>query len=506
MHELLTPADMGSADRLTIAKGVNGATLMERAGGAVAKAAMAFKPDSTLLLCGPGNNGGDGYVAARMLAGRGIAVTVAASRAQKPESGDAFLAAKAWQGPVVSLENIDFSGFDLVIDGLFGAGLARPVAGDFAEVIARLNQSGKPVLAIDIPSGVDGASGLVMGITVRADRTVTFFRAKPGHYLYPGRRLCGELIIADIGISAAVIADIKTPYFKNHPDLWMKDWPDHPLASHKYHRGHVLVLSGGVEQGGAARLAAQAALRGGAGLVTVASPSDALPSHAAALQAIMVRHCDTLADWCALLGDHRRNVLVIGPGLGLHLQDNEHIRLMIAEGVRAKRALVLDAGALTAFAGDVEGLQSCLALNDTEPTPCVITPHDGEFARLFSQHSRILEMPSKAERALAAARFLNCVVVLKGADTVVASPDGLMRINGNAPAWLGTAGSGDVLAGLVAAFMAQAVPPREAAAMAVYAHGLAGQRGGRYLVADDLPQLLQPCLQELAAYSCEKTR
>ena len=505
MHELLTPAAMGRADSLTISGGVRGSLLMERAGRAVSEAAMAFKPASVLVLCGPGNNGGDGYVAARILDGRGIAVTVAASQARKPERGDAALAAQAWDKPVFSLENIMFSNFDLVIDGLFGAGLARPVTDDFAQVIRQLNQSGKPVLAIDIPSGVDGASGSVLGEAVRADRSVTFFRAKPGHYLYPARALCGDVIIADIGINESVLDDIKTDYYRNHPDLWRKDWPDHPQVSHKYQRGHVLVLSGGVEQGGAARLAAQAALRGGAGLVTIASPRDALSAHAAAVQAIMVRRCDTLEEWGALLGDQRRNVLVIGPGLGLHPEDNEQIRLMIAEGVRAKRSLVLDAGALTTFAGAADALRACLGGNGTEPNPCVITPHDGEFSRLFSQQTAIVQTLSKAERALAAACFLNCVVVLKGADTVIASPDGLVRINDNAPAWLGTAGSGDVLAGLVAAFMAQAVAPRDAAAMAVYAHGLAGQRGGRYLVADDLPQLLHPCLQELAAYPREKT-
>ena len=499
MHELLTPAMMGRADALTIKGGLRGSVLMERAGHAVADAAMAFKPVSVLVLCGPGNNGGDGYVAARVLDGRGMAVTVSALRARKPQSGDAALAAQAWVKPVFPLENIVFSDFDLVIDGLFGAGLSRPLVDDYAHAIQRLNQSGKPVLAIDTPSGVDGASGAVLGEAVRAVSSVTFFRAKPGHYLYPARDLCGEILVADIGITDAVLEDIRTPYFRNDPTLWLKDWPDHARASHKYHRGHVLVLSGGVEQGGAARLAALAALRGGAGLVTLASPTDALTAHAAALNAVMVRQCETIEAWLGLLEDRRRNVVVIGPGMGLHAGEDETIRLMIAEGVRARKALVLDAGALTAFSGQADAFKLCLSPDGAAPPPCVVTPHEGEFARLFSEHPDILSHASKAERALAAAIFLNCVVVLKGADTVIASPDGLIRINTNAPPWLGTAGSGDVLAGLVAAFMAQAVSPREAAAMAVFAHGLAGQRGGRYLVADDLPKLLQSCLQELSA-------
>ena len=503
MHELLTPAAMAQADSLTIANGLRGSVLMERAGRVVADAALAAKPQSVLVLCGPGNNGGDGYVAARLLAGRGIAVCVATSNAVKALSGDAALAAQAWDQPVLGFDDVDFTSFDLVIDALFGAGLARPITDDYAQVIDRLNQSGRPVLAVDVPSGVDGLSGQVLGVSVRADYCVTFFRAKPAHYLYPGRALCGSLTIADIGIEDAVLSQIQTPYYRNHPDLWVHYWPDHPVTAHKYHRSHVLVCSGGVEQGGAARLAARAALRGGAGLVTIASPSDALTSHAAALEAIMVRRCDDVQDWCDLLADHRRHVLVIGPGLGLHPKETETIRQMIAEGVRAKRALVLDAGALTAYEGAADLLKLALARNGLTDNPCVITPHEGEFARLFSQQSTILDKPSKAERALAAAHYLNCVVLLKGADTVIASPDGLMRINDNAPAWLGTAGSGDVLAGLVAAFLAQSVPARDAAAMAVYVHGLAGQRGGRYLIADDLEALLQPCLQELAGLKAQ---
>ena len=498
MHELLTPAAMAQADSLTIAKGLRGSVLMERAGRAVADAALATKPQSVLVLCGPGNNGGDGYVAARLLAGRGLAVRVATSKSVKALSGDAALAAQAWDQPVVSFDDLDFSSCDLVIDALFGAGLTRPITDDYAQVIDRLNQSGRPVLAVDVPSGVDGRSGQVLGPAVRAEYCVTFFRAKPAHYLYPGRALCGSLTMADIGIEDAVLSQIQTPFYRNHPDLWMHNWPDYPATAHKYHRSHVLVCSGGVEQGGAARLAARAALRGGAGLVTIASPTDALASHAAAVQAIMVRRCDGIKDWCQLLADHRRHVLVIGPGLGLFPEETETIRQMIAEGVRAKRALVLDAGALTAYAGAADLLKAELAGNGLRDAPCVITPHEGEFSRLFSQQDDILHPPSKAERALAAARYLDCVVVLKGADTVIASPDGLMRINDNAPAWLATAGTGDVLAGLVAAFLAQAVPACDAAAMAVYVHGLAGQRGGRYLVADDLEALLQPCLQELA--------
>jgi hydroxyethylthiazole kinase-like uncharacterized protein yjeF len=496
MDELLTPRAMGQADQLTISTGLPGSVLMERAGSAVAEAALAFGSKTVLVLCGPGNNGGDGYVAARCLDGRGLKVSIAALGGQRPQTGDAALAAQSWSKAVHSFEAIDFSACDLVIDALFGAGLARPVTGDYAQVIRRLNAANKPVLAVDVPSGVDGLTGRIRGEAVKADRTISFFRFKPGHYLYPGRALCGVLSLAQIGISEDVLSVIKSPYARNHPALWYRSWPDPAADSHKYHRGHVLVLSGGIEQSGAARLSALAALRGGAGLVTLASPSDALTAHAAAVQAIMVRRCDNIEDWQALLSDTRRTVLVIGPGLGLHAREQPIIRAMIAEGVRAGRKLVLDAGALSAFDEEAANLKACLK----EASQCVITPHEGEFARLFKGQDACLAPDSKAERALAAAQFLGCVVVLKGADTVIASPEGSLWINDNAPPWLGTAGSGDVLAGLVGAFLAQNVPPREASAMAVYAHGLAGQRGGRYLTADDLPALLQPCLQELAAF------
>ena len=505
MYELLTPHEMGEADRLTIGGGVPGPVLMERAGRAVAEAARGLGPKSVLVLCGPGNNGGDGYVAARCLAGWGLDVCVAALNGEKPRHGDAALAAAAWDKPVLDFAALDISAFDLVIDALFGAGLARPLADGYADVIERVNKAGRPVIAVDVPSGVDGLSGALRGVAVRADQTVTFFRFKPGHFLYPGRGLCGALTLVQIGIDAAVLDAIKPHYFKNHPALWHRLWPVADAQSNKFHRGHVLVVSGGVEQGGAARLAASAALRGGAGLVTLASPSDALSAHAASLQAVMVRRCDSLADWQDLLSDTRRNVLVIGPGLGLRPQEKPHIRAMIAEGVKARRSLVLDAGALSAFDGEADALRACLreefvASPKIPHPPCVLTPHEGEFARLFKNNSAICGSENKAERALSAARSLDCVVVLKGADTVIASPDGRIFINDNAPPWLGTAGSGDVLAGLVAAFLGQNVPPAESAAMAVYAHGLAGQQGGRYLTADDLPQLLQSALQELAAF------
>ncbi len=497
MYELLTPAAMAQADQITIARGVRGVTLMERAGRAVADALRAVQPSRVLVLCGPGNNGGDGYVAARHLQGYGVAVTVAA--AQPPSRGDAVAAARSWSGPVSALQGLDFSAFDWVIDGLFGAGLARAPEGIYAEVIQALNQSGRPVLAIDMPSGVEGGSGAVWGEAVHAQLTVSFFRAKPGHYLYPGRGKCGELKIVDIGIAADVLSEINSPLALNVPDLWLQNWPYPAENSHKYNRGHVWVGAGGLEQGGAARLAARAALRSGAGLVTLSCPREALSAQASALQAVMVRGCDGLEDWARLLADQRRTVVVIGPGLGINPDETPLIRAMIAQTVQAGRKLVLDAGALTAFAGEADKLKACLAHPAALAGGCVITPHEGEFARLFQAETSILELESKAERARAAAVFLNCVVVLKGADTVIASPDGRMIIQAKAPVWLATAGSGDLLAGIIAAFLAQGVRADFAASMAVYVHSLAGERGGAYLIADDLPDLLQPCLQDLAA-------
>jgi ADP-dependent NAD(P)H-hydrate dehydratase / NAD(P)H-hydrate epimerase len=480
-HALLTPQQMGEADRLTIAGGVAGIVLMEKAGRGVADTVSRRWPRQPLVvLCGPGNNGGDGFVAARVLAERGWPVRVALLGDVAGLRGDAAEAAARWHGAVEPLVPAALDGACLAVDGIFGAGLTRPVEGVARAVIEALALRRLPVVAIDVPSGVDGASGEIRGIAPRAGATVTFFRKKPGHLLLPGRIHCGEIILVQIGISEAVLDRNEPDTAANDPQWWLAGFPRLSLESHKYTRGHALVGGGGVMTG-AARLAARSAARTGAGLVTVAAPEAAFPIYAAALTGVIVRPVVGLDEFQALLADQRRNAVLIGPGAGVGAQTRDETMATLAAGKRA----VLDADALTSFADDRGTLFSAIR------SPCVMTPHEGEFARLFDATG------SKPERARRAARQSGAVVLLKGADTVIAAPDGRVAINANAPPELATAGSGDVLAGIVLGLLAQGMEPFAAAAAAAWMHGDAARRIGAGLVSEDLIEALAPVLRDL---------
>jgi hydroxyethylthiazole kinase-like uncharacterized protein yjeF len=453
--ELLTPAEMARADALAPSLGAPGPALMDAAGRAVARTVRArFQPCRTVVLCGPGNNGGDGYVAARLLAQMGWPAAVAALSPPRPGS-DAAAAAARWRGPMVPFRPTEAARAGLVIDAVFGAGLARDVAPEVAAVL----EAAPRVVAIDVPSGVDGATGAVRGFASRAAMTVTFFRRKPGHLLLPGREHCGETILADIGLPAAVLTTIRPATWANGPVLW--DLPRPDAVSHKYTRGHVTVL-GGAAMTGAARLAAEAARRSGAGLVTIAAPATAAGVYRAGAPGTIVSEA-SLPD---LLADPRRSVWVCGPGLGAAAAAAA-LPVLIAAG----RRVVADADLFTACAGRPEALAGA----------AVLTPHLAEFARVFG--------PPGADR-LAAARAASArtgaVVLLKGADTIIAAPDGRAAINANAPPWLATAGAGDVLSGLLAGLLAQGMPAWEAAAAAAWLHGAAAQQAGPGLVAEDL--------------------
>jgi NAD(P)H-hydrate epimerase len=372
----------------------------------------------------------------------------------------------------------------LAIDALFGAGLSRPIDGVAREVIAALDARALPVVAVDVPSGVDGASGEVRGITPRARLTVTFFRRKPGHLLLPGRELCGEILVAPIGIPAMVLDTIMPRTAASHPDLWDAAFPWPGPESHKYMRGHALV-AGGAVMTGAGRLAARAAARAGAGLVTLAAPPVSFPLYASALTGVIVQPAAGLDEFHALLADRRRNAALIGPGAGLGPETRDKTRAILAAGKRA----VLDADALTVFADDPQTLFAAIrAAGDETP---VMTPHEGEFARIFDPSG------SKLERARRAAAASGAVVLLKGNDTVVAAPDGRAAISEGAPPELATAGSGDVLAGVVLGLLAQGMPAFEAACAAVWLHADAARRFGPGLVADDLVETLPQVLEAL---------
>jgi len=476
-HEVLTCAQMAKADAFAVAQGVASLTLMENAGRAVADAIAArFKPCAVTVLCGPGNNGGDGFVVARLLDEHGFIVRVAHDADPK---GDAKVMSEQWKGARLALTPAALDGAKLVVDALFGAGLSRPLEGAPAQVVEALNNL--PVVAIDMPSGVSGDTGQPLGgVTVKAALTVTFFRKKPGHLLLPGREACGEVVLADIGIPDAA-AD--TQLFENTPSLWT--WPHPKAGGHKYDRGHVVAVSGAAHATGAARLAARGALRIGAGLVSVASPPDAIGVNAAHLTAIMLKPFEGAAGLAHILSDKRLNAVVIGPGLGV----GGETRALVDVALKSGAAVILDADALTSFQDDPEALFN--RLHDR----CVLTPHAGEFERLFP--GLLDEAGGKVEAARAAADRAGAVVLLKGGDTVIASPSGKAAINANAPPTLATAGAGDVLAGFIAGLLAQNIPAFAAAACGSWLHGAAADRFGPGLIAEDLPEILPDVLDLL---------
>ena len=468
---LLPPAAMAAVDRAAVAGGRPGPWLMESAGRAVTRAVTArFAPRPLLVLCGPGNNGGDGYVVARQLRRAGWPVRVAGLVPRERLKGDAAWAAAAWDGPVEPLARGSLDGARLVVDALFGAGLARELDGAAREAVEALAEHRAPVVAVDVPSGVDGATGEIRGASPEARLTVTFCRLKPGHALLPGRSRCGEIVLAGIGIPDDLVAAHDEGLRVNGPALWRHLLPRRAPDRHKYHFGHAVVVGGPKETTGAARLAAGAALRVGAGLVSVACAPEALPTYAAHLTAVMTKPVADAAALGRLLEDARFSGLLIGPGIG----SGATTRGLVAATLRAKRPTVLDAEALTSFAGNRAELLAMLRPD------CVLTPHDGEFARLFDFAG------DRLSRARAASRACGAVVLLKGGDTVVAAPDGRAAVQTRAPATLATAGTGDVLAGLVVGLLTQGMPAYEAAAAAVWLHAEAAERAGPGLIAEDL--------------------
>jgi ADP-dependent NAD(P)H-hydrate dehydratase / NAD(P)H-hydrate epimerase len=490
--EVLTTAEMERADRLTIATGTPGFALMMSAGQTVAEAAMDLMEEGPILVvAGPGNNGGDGFVAAAELAARGREVSVILLCERDSLQGDAASAARGWKYPVLPFNPHAIGKPALIIDALFGAGLDRAVKGEPLEMIEAINSNGAPVLAVDLPSGINGTSAAVMGAAVRATETVTFFRRKPAHLLLPGRIHCGRVRVADIGIDASVLGEIQPRTFENLPAFWRQSFPVPRIDGHKYDRGHAVVVSGGVAATGAARLSARGALRAGAGLVTLASPRDALAVNASALSAVMVRAVDTVVEFAEMLGDKRFNACVIGPGAGV----GERTHDLVLTAISAKRSLVLDADALTSFADAPDRLFD--AIKAGHDPQVVLTPHEGEFPRLFSDISNKHPLRSKLGRVLAAAERSGAVVLLKGPDTVVASPDGRATIAANAPPWLATAGAGDVLSGMISGLLAQGVPAFEAASIGVWMHGEAAREAGPGLIAEDLPEVLPAVFRHL---------
>lgn len=485
---LLTPKEMAEADRLTIAGGMAGARLMENAGYAVADAICARFSQGTraVVLAGMGNNGGDGFIVAQVLKVRGFAVKLALAlpdgMSVRDLKGDAAGAERAWRGETVPATPDLFDGARVIVDALYGAGLSRDVTGRDAELIAAVNAAraeGARVYAVDLPSGIDGRTGALRGAAVLADETITFFRRKPGHLLLPGRTHCGRVRVVDIGITDDVLVSIAPTTVANGPALWADVWPAAGTGDHKFSRGAVLVASGPLSSCGAARLAAEAALRVGAGIVTVAAPADAVATIAGHRAAFVLKALATPLDLKPLLTEPRLRAAVMGPGLGL----SDDVWLAVRAALETNLPLLLDADAITQMARHRD---EAFALIAGRTAPVVLTPHEGEFPRLFPDITG-----PRLDAARAAAACSGAIVLLKGPDTVIAHPDGRAAINENATAVLATAGSGDVLAGIIGGLMACGTPAFEAAALGAWLHGEAGREAGIGSIADDFAQALR---------------
>ncbi|MBN9886629.1 NAD(P)H-hydrate dehydratase [Salipiger abyssi] len=527
MAELLTAAQMRAIETAAMASGeVSGLELMERAGAGVVAAIMQEWPEldaaaqRALVLCGPGNNGGDGFVIARLLAERDWEVEVCLYGDADRLPPDARANCERWCeiGEVLPLEpdlEPSSSGAALVVDALFGTGLTRPIRGlgltllDLAEPRGQGGRGGATprIVAVDLPSGLCSDSGRVLrdadfvglpdrleAAAARADLTVTFHARKLGHVLAEGPELCGKVVVAPIGLDARRARPARR---ERAEEVTGPGALGKAGSGHKYSHGHALVLSGGFGRTGAARLAARAALRVGAGLVTLGAPGAAQMEIAAQITALMLRRVEEAEDLAALLGDARLNALCLGPGLG-----QERARDLVPVALEKGRAVLLDADALSAFAGDPDELFDMLHEG------CVLTPHGGEFARLFPDLAEQLAARpatgpafSRVDVAREAARQAGCTVLLKGPDTVIAAPDGRASVHAavgarSAP-WLATAGAGDVLAGLIAGLMARGLPPFQAACSGAWLHVEAALAFGPGLIAEDLPEALPGVLRGL---------
>ena len=511
MTDLLTAAQMRAVEVAAIAAHhVTGLELMERAGRGVVDAVFAMWPDlvqtahRARVLCGPGNNGGDGYVVARLLREWGWLVDVVQFGDPAALPPDARTNHDRWLelGPVAPLASLDHSlaGYDLAVDALFGTGLTRGLSGDLDAAVSVFASDHGPAgcrrVAVDLPSGLCSDSGRPLGPVAKCDLTVTFHTSKPGHYLGEGPNFCGRVQIADIGLAARLRSFAAGPIAElvNKPGTnigKVNAGAAGKGSTHKYSHGHVLVLAGPPGRGGAARLAARGALRIGAGLVTLGCPAPALAENAAQLNAIMLREVDGPDDAAAILGDPRISAVALGPGLGVA----DAARALVGAVLKSERPAVLDADALTGFAEAPDRLFQKLHGD------VVLTPHAGEFGRLFPDLLESLKAPphrgpaySKLDAARAASARAGCTVLFKGADTVIAAPDGrcgvVAAVYDNAAPWLATAGSGDVLCGFIAGLLARGFEPFKAAATAAWLHVACARKFGPGLIAEDLPEML----------------
>lgn len=489
--DILTVRAMSAADAHAIQKGQSGIALMQTAGAALARAITSrFAARGTAVLCGPGNNGGDGWEVAQGLKAQGWDVTVFSLVERSALKGDAAIAASRWSGPVRPMETFEPHRHALVVDALFGAGLSRPLEGLCADIAKQLDGSDSVVVSADIPSGLNGDLGRASGPVMRADLTVTFHRLKPAHLLQPGRSLCGEIVLADIGIPDSWSASIPACAQVNSPDLWALPCPLAMAQTHKHKRGRLCVLSGPPGSTGAAVLSARAGLIGGAGFVTLLSGAKDVADLSLSEPSLVVRALDNQQTLGRQLDGLRANGLVLGPGGGM----TSLLKAQVIEALRSGVPLVLDADALSLFENDPQALFADLHEG------VVLTPHAGEFARLFPGLATKTDQ-NKIEVTQRAASICGAIILYKGADTVIATPDGRVRVNVHASPRLATAGTGDVLAGLIGSFLAQGMNAFDAASAGAFVHGEAGRLCGSGSTVNTVLAQLPEALARIRALS-----
>jgi hydroxyethylthiazole kinase-like uncharacterized protein yjeF len=477
--EILSSTQMSKADSETIKSGIQGLFLMENAGKSVSDFIKSkYNKQKTLVLCGPGNNGGDGFVVARHLKESGWDVKISSLIDKNSYKNDALVMAKRWNDFIIPFEEISVGDYSLIIDAIFGIGLSKEISGTIASVINEVNNKNIDTISIDIPSGIDSNNGAILGTAFKSKYTITFARKKIGHTIYPGKDNCGEVIISDIGIKDNFI---KSNIFENTPELWINDFPFPKPQQHKYDRGHSIIVGGNVESAGAATLSAISALKTGSGLVTVACPPSALLVYASKLTAVMNKPIDSVNSFSSFIDDKRVTSVLIGPGNGVTKTTKEYV----LEALKLKKNCVFDADALNVFQDKPEELFKSIY------SDVILTPHEGEFHRLFALEG------NKIDRAIQAAKISNCIIVLKGSDTIIAAPNGKVAVNTNAPASLATAGSGDCLAGIITALLANKVDAFKAACIGVWLHSESANLAGPGMTAEDILENIHIALQGL---------
>ncbi|WP_300647089.1 NAD(P)H-hydrate dehydratase [Paenalcaligenes sp.] len=491
MDSILDTEQMYAADRAAIARGISAYSLIDRAGVAAAEQIHVRWPTGKILvLCGPGNNGGDGYRLASQLHRWGRAVRVMEYAPQRARSAEAQAHREQCLVALEPLDETAFEAADIVVDALLGMGLQRPLSAALQTVLQSLQASSASICAIDVPTGIDGNGRCWAEAPLQAALTITFFRKKLAHVLAPSRFLCGEIKVVDIGLCEE---DVTPPsyLYENQPALWQSAIPSPQPLQHKYQRGAALVY-GGSEMTGAARLSALACARAGAGATTIACASDVWAIYAQSMQSVMVKRWHSLSQAAALSHSSTYQTVLIGPGLAPEPSTQE----LVMRGLLQTQASswVVDAGALTAFASQPESLFEGI---HTSAAQVVLTPHEGEFARLFPDLALHSNQKNKVERARQAAARSGAIVLLKGSDTVVASPDGRAAVQTQSSPYLASAGSGDVLAGMMTGLLAQGMSPWLAANMAVWMHSQAGLILGAGLIAEDLVQSIPTIWQQI---------